>query len=93
MTENRNSVSIWCELCRDHFDVSHWDEEQHKVGAEFGWVGERKARLIALEWLLAEARWWAEIWRNTGEAVFPQAYPMGMQVLPWETSEQRLRLV
>lgn len=36
---------MWCEHCRDHFSTSHYDEnDEHKVGPEFGPMGELLAR-------------------------------------------------
>lgn len=33
-------MRVWCEHCRLHFDVDHYDDDDnHKVGPEWGWVG------------------------------------------------------
>jgi hypothetical protein len=71
-------MSVWCEVCRDNFDVEHFTEDgmAHLKGVEYGPTGERMARLEALEWLLAEARYKALQVR--GDA---RGWPF-----PWEAS-------
>lgn len=52
-------MSIWCEHCRDHFDVDHYDEDgDHIVGPDAGPFGA----------LLADAE--TKTVRNSLQAVF-----------------------
>lgn len=44
----------WCEACRDHYDIGHYDEDGiHGIGPEYGWVGkeiqQREVREAALK--------------------------------------------
>lgn len=38
------ALMAWCELCRDHYEVKHFDGKgNHKIGTEFGWFGRDRA--------------------------------------------------
>ena len=32
-------MSLWCDLCDDHFDLDHFENGEHREGSDFGPVG------------------------------------------------------
>lgn len=32
-------MSVWCEHCQDHYPESHYTDEGHKIGPEWGPTG------------------------------------------------------
>lgn len=57
-------MMFWCELCRDHFEVDHFDEEGdfHFVGPQYGPVGADLVRRQFTDLVLGKD---AVLWQNT----------------------------
>jgi hypothetical protein len=49
------TTPLWCEICREHTPVSHWDNRgNHKAGVAFGRFG----RLLAMEMVVERVAEW-----------------------------------